>query len=138
MSMFDVFAGKAKLVKNIVFLGGSGVVISLTLFVADKLKKEGVTDGSIDMIDPVPSFNRHVIAAYIWRYRQLFNQAKVQQLTYGKVKEITDTGMVADWMIEDRKTKTETGVQGPDRTGRHSYLDYTCSQQGVRLWLFQR
>ena len=35
----------------------------------------------------------------------LTRQAKVQQLTYGQVKEITDKGVKADWTIVDRKTK---------------------------------
>ena len=105
VSMFDVFTGKAKLGKNIVILGGSGAAISLSLFVIDTLEKEGVKDASIAMIDPAPRFGGDVNPSYIWRYRLRLTQAKVQQLTFGQVKEITDTGVVADWTIVDRKTK---------------------------------
>ena len=105
VSMFDVFTGKAKLGKNVVILGGSGAAISLCLYVIDKLEKEGVKDASIAMIDSAPRFGWDVTAAYIWRYRIRLNQAKVKQMTYGKVKEITDAGVVADWVIVDRKTK---------------------------------
>jgi len=105
VSMFDVFTGKAKLGKNIVVLGGSGAAISLTLFVSDKMERESVKDYSIAMIDPAPRFGWDVTAAYIWRYRLRLKKANVQQLTFGKVKEITDTDVVADWTIVDRKTK---------------------------------
>ena len=105
VSMFDVFTGKAKLGKNVVILGGSGAAISLTLFVIDKLEKEGVKGASIAMIDPAPRFGWDVNPSYIWRYRLRLDQAKVKQLTYGKVREITDKGVVADWVIEDRKTR---------------------------------
>jgi len=105
VSMFDVFTGKAKLGKNVVILGGSGAAISLTLFVIDTLEKEGVKDASIAMIDPAPRFGWDVNPSYIWRYRLRLTEAKVQQLTYGQVKEITDNGVVASWTIVDRKTK---------------------------------
>jgi len=104
-SMFDVFTGKAKLGKNVVILGGSGAAISLTLFVIDKLEKEGVNGSSLAMIDPAPRFGWDVNPSYIWRYRLRLRQAKVQQLTNGQVKEITDKGVKADWTIVDRKTK---------------------------------
>jgi len=100
-----VFTGKAKLGKNIVILGGSGAAISLCLFVIDKLEKEGVKDASIAMIDPAPRFGGDVNPSYIWRYRIRLTEAKVQQLTFGQVKEITDNGVVASWTIVDRKTK---------------------------------
>jgi len=105
VSMFDVFTGKAKLGKNIVILGGSGAAISLALFIIDKLEKEGIKDASIAMIDPAARFGGDVNPSYIWRYRIRLTEAKVQQLTFGKVKEITDKGVVADWTIVDRKTK---------------------------------
>jgi 2,4-dienoyl-CoA reductase (NADPH2) len=105
VSMFDVFTGKAKLGKNIFVLGGSGAAISLTLFVIGKMEKEGAKDYSIAMIDPAPRFGWDVTAAYIWRYRLRLKKANVQQLTFGKVKEITDTGVKADWTIVDRITK---------------------------------
>jgi hypothetical protein len=57
------------------------------------------------MIDPAPRFGRDVNPSYIWRYRLRLKQAKVQQLTSGRIKEITDKGVVADWLIVDRKTK---------------------------------
>jgi len=105
VSMFDVFTGKAKLGKNVVVLGGSGAAISLTLFIIDKLEKEGVKDSSLVMIDPAPRFGWDVNPSYIWRYRLRLRQAKVQQLTFGQAKEITDKGVKADWTIVDRKTK---------------------------------
>ena len=105
VSMFDVFTGKASPGKNVVILGGSGAAISLTLFVIEKLEKEGVKDSSIVMIDPAPRFGLDVNPSYIWRYRKRLKQANVQQLTYGKVKEITDKGVVTDWATVDRKTK---------------------------------
>ena len=77
----------------------------MTLFVIDKLEKEGVKEPGIAMIDPAPRFGLDVNPSYIWRYRLRLKKANVQQLTYGKVKEITDKGVVADWMIVDRKTK---------------------------------
>jgi 2,4-dienoyl-CoA reductase (NADPH2) len=104
-SMFDVFTEKAKLGKKVVILGGSGAAISLTLFVVEKMEKKGVKDYSISMIDPAPRFGWDVNPSYIWRYRLRLKQAKVQQLTYGKVKEITDNSVKADWTIVDRKTK---------------------------------
>jgi thioredoxin reductase len=105
VSMFDVFTGKAKLGKKVVILGGSGAAISLTLYVIDAMKKEGVKDFHIAMIDPAPRFGADVNPSYIWRYRLRLKQAEVQQLTNGQVKEITDNGVIADWMIVDRKTK---------------------------------
>ena len=59
------------------------------------------------MIDPAPRFGLDVNPSYIWRYRLRLRQAKVQELTNGKVTEILDDGVVADWMIVDRKTKTK-------------------------------
>jgi len=73
--------------------------------VIDKLEKGGVKDSSLAMIDPAPRFGWDVNPSYIWRYRLRLRQAKVQQLTYGQVKEITDKGVKADWTIVDRKTK---------------------------------
>ncbi len=105
VSMFDVFTGKAKLGKNVVILGGSGAAISLTLFVIDKLAKDGIKDPSIAMIDPAPRFGLDVNPSYIWRYRLRLKQAKVQQCTNAKLKEITDKGVIADWTIVDKKTK---------------------------------
>jgi hypothetical protein len=106
--MFDVFTGKAKLGKNVVILGGSGGAISLALFVIDKMEKDGVENASIAMIDPAPRFGLDVNPSYIWRYRLRLKKSNVQQLTYGKVKEIKDDGVVADWMIYDRKTREKT------------------------------
>jgi len=104
-SMFDVFTGKVKLGKNVVILGGSGAAISLTLYVIEKMEKEGIKDYSLAMIDPAPRFGWDVNPSYIWRYRLRLKQAKVQQLTYGQVKEITAKSVKADWTIVDRKTK---------------------------------
>jgi 2,4-dienoyl-CoA reductase (NADPH2) len=105
VSMFDVFTGKVKLGKNVVILGGSGAAISLTLYVIEKMEKEGIKDYSLAMIDPAPRFGWDVNPSYIWRFRLRLRQAKVQQLTYGQVKEITDNSVKADWTIVDRKTK---------------------------------
>ena len=105
VSMFDVFTGKAKLSKNVLILGGSGAAISLALFVIDRLEKEGLEKPNIAMIDPAPRFGWDVNPSYIWRYRLRLKNANVQQLTFGKVKKIADEGVVADWMIVDRKTK---------------------------------
>ena len=105
VSMFDVFTGKEKLGRNVVILGGSGAAISLALYVIGKMEKEKVEDYILSMIDPAPRFGWDVNPSYIWRYRLRLRQAKVQQLTYGQVKEITDKGVVADWMIVNRKTK---------------------------------
>ncbi|MFC1849311.1 FAD-dependent oxidoreductase [candidate division CSSED10-310 bacterium] len=105
VSMFDIFTGKVKPEKNIVVLGGSGAAISLTLYMVGKLDKEGITDYNLAMIDPAPRFGWDVNPSYIWRYRLRLKQANVQQLTYGKVKEITDQGVVADWTIVDKKSK---------------------------------
>jgi 2,4-dienoyl-CoA reductase (NADPH2) len=105
VSMFDVFTGKAKIGKSVVILGGSGAAISLTLFVVGKMEKEKVKDYNLVMIDPAPRFGWDVNPSYIWRYRLRLRQAKVQQLTYGQAKKITDKGVVADWTIVDRKTK---------------------------------
>jgi len=105
VSMFDVFTGKAKIGKNVVVLGGSGAAISLTLFVIEAQQKANITDGSIAMIDPAPRFGADVNPSYIWRYRLRLKQAKVKELTFGTVKEITDKGVLADWTIVDKKTK---------------------------------
>ncbi|MBC8490428.1 MAG: FAD-dependent oxidoreductase [Bacteroidetes bacterium] len=105
VSMFDVFTGKVELGKNVVILGGSGAAISLALFVIDKL--ENVKDSNISMIDPAPRFGLDVNPSYIWRYRLRLKKANVQQLTYGQVKEITDEGIIADWTMVDRKTKSK-------------------------------
>jgi len=108
VSMFDVFTGRAKLGKNVVILGGSGAAISLALFVIDKMEKDGVENAGIAMIDPAPRFGLDVNPSYIWRYRLRLKKSNVQQLTYGKIKEIKDDGVVADWMIYDRKTREKT------------------------------
>ncbi len=105
VSMFDVFTGKAKLGQNVVILGGSGAAISLALFVIETLEKEGAKGFNLAMIDPAPRFGLDVNPSYIWRYRLRLRKANVQQLTYGKVKEITDGRVTADWVIVDRKTK---------------------------------
>lgn len=105
VSMFDIFTGKVELGKNVVILGGSGAAISICLYVVDKHEKLGIKDGSISMIDPAPRFGGDVNPSYIWRYRLRLTEAKVKQLTYGKVKEITDSGVVASWTLVDRKTK---------------------------------
>jgi len=89
-------------------LGGSGAAISLALFVIDKMEKNGVEDPSIAMIDPAPRFGLDVNPSYIWRYRLRLKKANVQQLTYGEVKEISDDGVIADWMIYNRKTREKT------------------------------
>jgi 2,4-dienoyl-CoA reductase (NADPH2) len=108
VSMFDVFTGRAKLGKNVVILGGSGAAISLALFVIDKMQKNGVEDPSIAMIDPAPRFGSDVNPSYIWRYRLRLKKANVQQLTFGEVKEISNDGVIADWMIYNRKTREKT------------------------------
>jgi 2,4-dienoyl-CoA reductase (NADPH2) len=104
-SMFDVFTGKTELGKNVVILGGSGAAISLMLFVIDTLEREGQKDHTLVMIDPAPRFGLDVNPSYIWRYRLRLKKAGVQQLTYGKIKEIGGDSIVADWKIFDRKTK---------------------------------
>jgi 2,4-dienoyl-CoA reductase (NADPH2) len=104
-SMFDVFTGKAELGKNVVILGGSGAAISLMLFVIDMLEREGQKDCNLVMIDPAPRFGLDVNPSYIWRYRLRLKKAGVQQFTYGRIKEIGDDSIVADWKIFDRKTK---------------------------------
>jgi 2,4-dienoyl-CoA reductase (NADPH2) len=104
-SMFDVFTGKAELGKNVVILGGSGAAISLMLFVIDTLEREGQKDHNLVMIDPAPRFGLDVNPSYIWRYRLRLKKAGVQQLTYGKIKEIRGDSIEADWKIFDRKTK---------------------------------
>ncbi len=105
VSMFDVFSGKVQVGKNVVVMGGSGAAISITLFVIEKHKQNSVEGGRVSMIASDPRFGSDVTPSYIWRYRLRLNQAKVRQLTYGKVKEITDAGIVADWMTVDSKTK---------------------------------
>jgi hypothetical protein len=57
------------------------------------------------LLDPAPRFGLDVNPSYIWRYRLRLKKANVQQLTYGKIKEIRDDSVVADWKIVDRKTK---------------------------------
>jgi hypothetical protein len=103
--MFDVFTGKVKLGKNVVILGGSGAAISLALFVIDMVEKDGTRDFNLAMIDPASRFGADVNPSYIWRYRLRLRKANVLQLTFGKVKEIKDQAVVADWKIVDRKTK---------------------------------
>ena len=105
VSMFDVFTGKAKIGRNVVIIGGSGSAISLTLYVIEALKRDGIENSSIAMIDPAPRFGADVNPSYIWRYRLRLKQAKVQQLTFGNIKEIADDAVLADWTIVDRKTK---------------------------------
>ncbi len=108
VSMFDVFSGKVQVGKNVVVMGGSGAAISITLFVIEKHKQNNITDGTISMIASDARFGADVTPSYIWRYRLRLGQAKVRELTYGKVKEITDSGLVADWMTVDKKTKEKT------------------------------
>ncbi|MBC8204396.1 MAG: FAD-dependent oxidoreductase [FCB group bacterium] len=107
VSMFDVFTGKAKIKGNVVILGGSGAAISLTLFVIEALKRDNMTDANIAMIDSASRFGLDVNPSYIWRYRLRLKQAKVGELTYGEVKEITDSGVKANWTIVDKKTKAK-------------------------------
>ena len=59
------------------------------------------------MIDPAPRFGLDVNPSYIWRYRLRLKRAKVRELTYGKVKEISKDGVHADWTLFDKKTKTK-------------------------------
>ncbi len=108
VSMFDVFTDKVKIGKNVVILGGSGAAISLTLYVLEKQHREKIEGASVAMIDPAARFGADVTPSYIWRYRLRLKQAKVGQLTYGKVKEITEEGLIADWMLVDTKTKEKT------------------------------
>jgi 2-enoate reductase len=105
VSMFEVFAGKVKMGRNVVILGGTGAAISLTLYVIEALQREKIENPNIAMIDPAPRFGLDVNPSYIWRYRLRLKQAKVSELTYGQVKAITDKGVLADWTIVDRKTK---------------------------------
>jgi 2,4-dienoyl-CoA reductase (NADPH2) len=105
VSMFDVFAGKAKLGKAIVILGGSGAAISLTLYVIEKLEKDGVKGATVTMIDPAKRFGWDVNASYIWRYRLRLGKAGVKELTQGRVEQIADDAVVASWTVVDRKTK---------------------------------
>jgi hypothetical protein len=100
-----VFEGKAKLGKDIIILGGSGAAISLTLFILERLEKEGVKDFNLAMIDSASRFGLDVNPSYIWRYRLRLRKGNVQELTNGKVKEITDAGILADWTLVERKTK---------------------------------
>ena len=88
-----------------VIIGGSGAAISLTLYIIDMMEKTGMKDGNITLIDPAQRFGWDVNPSYIWRYRLRLKQAKVKELTYGTVKEITDTGIVADWSVSNRETK---------------------------------
>ena len=111
VSMFDVFTGKAKVGRNVVILGGSGAAISLALYIIEALKRDSSEDSSIAMIDTAPRFGLDVNPSYIWRYRLRLKQAKVQQLTFGTVKEITDDGVLASWTIVDRKTKEKQKFQ---------------------------
>ena len=108
VSMFDVFTGKAKIGKNVAILGGGGAAISLALYVIEAMKRDGKDDASISMIDPAPRFGADVNPSYIWRYRMRLKQGGVNELTYGKVTEITDEGVMASWSIFDRKTKEKT------------------------------
>ena len=111
-SMFDVFTGKADVGKNVVILGGSGAAISLTLFVIDALEKKGEKDYTLAMIDTSPRFGLDVNPSYIWRYRLRLKKAGVQQLTFGKIKEIRDDSVIADWKVVDRKTKEKQEFTG--------------------------
>lgn len=105
VNMFDVFTGKAKVGKNVVIVGGSGAAISLALFVIDSMKREGVKEAKIAMIDQAPRFGWDVNPSYIWRYRLRLREAGVAELTNGEVHEIEDGAVVASWMIEDKKTR---------------------------------
>jgi 2,4-dienoyl-CoA reductase (NADPH2) len=105
VKMFDVFTGKVKLGKNVVILGGSGAAISLALYVIEALKRDGMENSSIAMIDEAPRFGLDVNPSYIWRYRLRLKQAKVQELTYGTIKEIKDDTVIASWLIVDPKSK---------------------------------
>jgi 2,4-dienoyl-CoA reductase (NADPH2) len=107
VNMFDIFTGKAKVGKKVVILGGSGAAISLALFIIGKHEKEGDENASIAMIDTAPRFGLDVNPSYIWRYRLRLKRAKVRELTFGKIKEITDAGVHADWTLFDKKTKTK-------------------------------
>ncbi len=105
VSMFDIFTGKAKPGKNTVILGGSGAAISLCLFILECQGRDGVKDFQVAMIDPAKRFGADVNASYIWRYRMRLKKAGVQELTKGNVEEITDDGIIASWVITNRKTK---------------------------------
>jgi 2,4-dienoyl-CoA reductase (NADPH2) len=106
--MFEVFLGKVKLGRNVVILGGSGAAISLTLYVIEALKRNGVENPSIALIDSASRFGLDVNPSYIWRYRLRLKQAKVQELTYGTVKEIENDSILASWTLVDAKTKEKT------------------------------
>ncbi len=114
VSMFDVFAGKVKVGKNVVILGGSGAAISLALYVIEAQQRAELKDAKITMIDPAARFGQDVNPSYIWRYRLRLKNAHVQELTSGSVKEITEDGVVASWTLVDRKTKEKQKF--PDQT----------------------
>lgn len=107
VSMFDVFTGKVKVGKNVVILGGSGAAISLALYIIGKHEKAGYNDGNIAMIGPEKRFGLDVNPSYIWRYRLRLKKFNVGQFTFGKVKEISDEGVLADWTIVNPKAKTK-------------------------------
>ena len=147
VSMFDMFTGKVQPRKNVVVLGGSGAAISLALYIIDKL--ENVKDSKISMIDPGPRFGLDVNPSYIWRYRLRLKNANVQQLTFGKVKEITDESVIADWTIVDRKTKEKQHFRDqvipadtvilarlvPNKEFNHNSYEGDTSMIGDCLWV---
>ncbi|MFC2092286.1 FAD-dependent oxidoreductase [Bacteroidota bacterium] len=147
VSMFDMFTGKVQPGKNVVVLGGSGAAISLTLYIIDKL--ENVKDSKTSMIDPAPRFGLDVNPSYIWRYRLRLKNANVQQLTFGKVKEITDESVIADWTMIDRKTKEKQHFRDqvipadtvilarlvPNKEFNHNSYEGDTSMIGDCLWV---
>ena len=85
--------------KKVVIVGWKGVAISTALFLVDKGGHE------VSIVGPTKKFGLDVNPSYIWRYRLRLKQAKVQQLTFGQVKEIKNKSVLAHWTIVDRKTK---------------------------------
>ncbi|HNU72595.1 MAG TPA: FAD-dependent oxidoreductase [Thermodesulfobacteriota bacterium] len=89
VSALDVLAGKAKVGKNVVILGGKGAAISTALYIIDKDKTANVS-----IVGPQKKFGPDVNPSYIWRYMLKLKAGKVNQVVQSKVKEIVDDGVV--------------------------------------------
>ncbi len=100
VSGLDVMNGTVDIGKKIAIVGWKGVAISIALFLVDK----GGYDVSI--IGPAKKFGLDVNPSYIWRYMKKLKEGGVKQYKLHKIKEITESAVLA----ED-KEKNEVTVE---------------------------
>jgi 2,4-dienoyl-CoA reductase (NADPH2) len=89
VSCLDVMDGVVRPGKRVVVVGDKGVAISTALFLVDKGEYE------VAIVGPAKKFGLDVNPSYIWRYMKKLKEGGVRQYTRHRVKELTESGVVA-------------------------------------------